>query len=76
MMYDKDMKLASLTPFESMVFEALKISDGPLTFDAFDKLQLNRKSHNNNRYRVYIKALRKAGIKVENVRGVGYMLQK
>lgn len=71
------MKKQPLTSFEKMVLEALESADGPLTFEEFHRITLPPRQALNNRFAVYIKELRKKrGLKIENVRGVGYQLVK
>ncbi len=74
------MKKEPLTPFESVILNALKAAEGSLTFEQFDALEAPERppaKNNRNKLAVYIKEIRrKTGLKVANVRGVGYQIVK
>lgn len=73
------MKKLPLTPLEQMILNALSDAEGTVTFDDLLALNTPKKQANNqaNRIAVHIKEIRrKRGVKIANVRGVGYQLVK
>lgn len=71
-------KLLPLTPYEKVLVEALRSSPEGLSFQILASLQVPVKppaAMAHNRLAVHMKNLRKKGIKIENVRGVGYRIE-